>query len=77
MFRASELKFQSFILMSLELVYGYKASDLFLTQPRAFEMLCNPGKLAWTSGGKPRDSHLISSIKIPVQNTIFTFYCSY
>jgi len=46
LFRASELKFQNFILMSLELVYGYKASNLFLREPHAFEMLYNPSKLA-------------------------------
>lgn len=65
--------FRASFLMSLELVYGCKASDLFLTEPHIFEMLCNPGKRAWTSGGKLRDSNLISSIQIPVQHTILHF----
>lgn len=46
MFRALALKFQSFIFMCLELIYVYKVSDLFLIEPRAFEIFSNPENLA-------------------------------
>lgn len=54
--------------MSLELVYGYEASNLFLTDIHTLEMLRNPGHLALAGGGKLRDSNLIYSILISVYN---------
>lgn len=64
MFRASEMKFQTFILTSLELVYGYKACDLFLTEPQAFKI----------QGNLPEP--VAGNREIPISSILFKFQFS-